>query len=88
MAGTTGNIPSVENMSIQYSQSAIFTPSDYPFSRDGIASISDINTEMVTLADIDLYKLKQARKYGTVRPWHDRRKDLYQLSYKPLDKEY
>jgi len=81
MAGTTGNIPSVENMSIQYAQSAIFTPSDYPFSRDGIASIADVNVETVILSDLDLQKLEQARLYGTVRPLKDRRTDLYSINY-------
>lgn len=82
IAGTTGNIPSVENMTIQYAQSGIFTPSDYPFSRDGIAAMSDQNAEMVALADVDLEKTRKARHYGTVRPYKDRRTDLYQLHYK------
>ncbi len=81
MAGTTGNIPSVENMSIQYAQSAIFTPSDFMFARDGIAAISDENTESVVIADVDTELLKRARHSGAVTPMLDRRKDLYSLTF-------
>lgn len=81
MAGTTGNIPSVENMSIQYAQSAIFTPSDFMFARDGIAAISDENAEMVVIADVDVEVLKRARHSGTVTPLLDRRKDLYHTKF-------
>ncbi|HKJ44257.1 MAG TPA: bifunctional GNAT family N-acetyltransferase/carbon-nitrogen hydrolase family protein [Balneolales bacterium] len=82
IAGTVGNIPSVENMDIQYAQSAIFTPSDFPFSRDGVASISEANTEMVVIADVDLELLRRARHFGTVTPLKDRRTDLYEINYK------
>jgi predicted amidohydrolase/GNAT superfamily N-acetyltransferase len=82
MAGTTGNIPSVGNMDIQYGQSAIFTPSDFPFSRDGIAAITDENAEMIVLADVDLEVLRRTRFNGTVTPLRDRRKDLYSTTFK------
>lgn len=84
MAGTTGNIPSVENMAIQYAQSAIFTPSDFPYSRDGIAALSDENTEMVVLADVDTEVLRRSRHSGTVMPLKDRRKDLYSIQFRDL----
>ncbi len=84
MAGTTGNIPSVENMAIQYSQSAIFTPSDFPFSRDGIAAITDENAEMVILADVDVEVLRRSRHSGTVMPLKDRRRDLYSVQFQDL----
>ncbi|HKJ32056.1 MAG TPA: bifunctional GNAT family N-acetyltransferase/carbon-nitrogen hydrolase family protein [Balneolales bacterium] len=82
IAGTVGNIPSVENMDIQYAQSAIFTPSDFPFARDGVASISEANTEMVVIADVDLELLRRARYFGTVTHLKDRRTDLYEIHYK------
>lgn len=78
-AGTVGNIPSVENMDIQYAQSAIYTPSDFSFAPDGIAAISDSNTEMVVIADIDLELLRRVRYSGTVTPLKDRRTDLYEI---------
>ncbi|MEX0684784.1 MAG: carbon-nitrogen hydrolase family protein [Balneolales bacterium] len=81
MAGTTGNIPSVENMAIQYAQSAIFTPSDFNFARDGVAAVSEENAEMVVIADVDLEVLRRGRQSGTVTPLKDRRKDLYTIKF-------
>ncbi|MEX0773985.1 MAG: carbon-nitrogen hydrolase family protein [Balneolales bacterium] len=85
MAGTTGNIPSVENMAIQYAQSAIFTPSDFNFARDGIAALAEENAEMVVIADVDLEVLRRARHSGTVTPLKDRRTDLYALKFEDKD---
>ncbi|MFW6348440.1 MAG: GNAT family N-acetyltransferase [Cyclonatronaceae bacterium] len=87
MAGTVGNIPSVPNMDIQYAQSAIFTPSDFPFSRDGIVAISEENTEMVVIADVDLEVLRRTRYNGTVTPLKDRRKDLYSINFNKISDE-
>lgn len=84
IAGTVGNIPSVPNMDIQYAQSAIFTPSDFPFSRDGIVAIAEENAEMVVIADVDLEVLRRTRHNGTVTPLKDRRKDLYELKFNEL----
>ncbi len=81
IAGTVGNIPSVENMDIQYAQSAIFTPADFYFSRDGVAAISETNTEMVVIADVDLELLRRVRYNGTVTHLKDRRTDLYSLRF-------
>lgn len=81
IAGTVGNIPSVPNMDIQYAQSAIFTPSDFSFSRDGIVAISEENTEMVVIADVDLEVLRRTRYNGTVTPLKDRRRDLYEIKF-------
>lgn len=81
-SGNVGNIPSVENMDINYAQSAIFTPSDFPFSRDGIAAECQPDIETVVIADVDLETLRRARLNGTVRNWHDRRTDLYQINLK------
>lgn len=87
IAGTVGNIPSVPNMDIQYAQSAIFTPSDFPFSRDGIVAISEENTEMVVIADVDLEVLRRTRYNGTVTPLKDRRKDLYSINFSRISDE-
>jgi predicted amidohydrolase/ribosomal protein S18 acetylase RimI-like enzyme len=78
IAGCVGNLPSVENLDIHYAQSAIFTPSDIPFTRDAIQSEATPNIETVIIDDIDLELLKQHRQTGTVLNWLDRRKDLYE----------
>ncbi|MCF3651385.1 bifunctional GNAT family N-acetyltransferase/carbon-nitrogen hydrolase family protein [Synoicihabitans lomoniglobus] len=79
LAGNVGNLPDVENMDVQYGQAAIFTPSDFMFSRDGIAAEADSNEETVLICDLDLDDLHEARAMGTVTPRIDRREDLFQL---------
>jgi predicted amidohydrolase/ribosomal protein S18 acetylase RimI-like enzyme len=82
MAGTVGNLPSVENMDIQYAQSGIYTPSDIPFSRDAIASESTPNIETIIIDDVDTELLKRHRQSGSVLNWMDRRTDLYDVRMK------
>jgi predicted amidohydrolase len=82
LAGNVGNLPSVENLDINYAQSAIFTPSDIPFTRDAIQAEATPNIETVIIDDIDLELLKRQRQTGTVLNWKDRRKDLYDIVYK------
>lgn len=79
IAGSVGNLPRVNNMDIQYSQSAVFTPSDFAFPNDGIKAEATPNTEMVLIADVDLYALKDIHEYGTVKNLKDRRTDLYRV---------
>ena len=80
ITGSVGNLPNVENMDIQYSQAAIFTPSDYSFPHDGIAAEATPNTETVLVADLDLGLLKELHVHGSVRNLTDRRRDLYELA--------
>lgn len=87
IAGSAGNLPSVENLDIHYAQSGIFTPSDIPFSRDGIASESTPNIETVIFEDLDLNLLNRQRASGTVLSWKDRRSDLYEVRYLKDDKD-
>ncbi|TKD68650.1 bifunctional GNAT family N-acetyltransferase/carbon-nitrogen hydrolase family protein [Pseudalkalibacillus hwajinpoensis] len=82
IAGTIGNLSQVENMDVQYAQSGIFTPSDFAFSRDGIAGECHPNIETVVVGDVDLEILRRQRQSGTVRQLRDRRKDLYEIHYK------
>ncbi len=82
IAGTVGNLPSVENMDVQYAQSGIFTPSDIPFTRDAISSETTPNIETVIVDDVDLELLKRHREGGTVLNWRDRRTDLYDVVLK------
>ncbi len=79
MAGNVGNLPDVENMDVNYGQAAVLTPSDFAFSRDGIAAEADANEETVLFCDLDLSSLFQARHAGTVTPHLDRRPDLFRM---------
>lgn len=81
IAGSVGNLPKVKNMDIQYSQSAIFTPSDFAFPHDAVAAEATPNTEMTLLADLDLDLLKEIRKHGSVRNLESRRSDLYTIKW-------
>jgi predicted amidohydrolase/GNAT superfamily N-acetyltransferase len=79
IAGNVGNLPDVTNMDVQYGQAAVFTPSDYPFARDGIAAEANPNTETILVCDLDLDSLHDSRSNGTVTPRLDRRPDLFQF---------
>ncbi|WP_299307482.1 bifunctional GNAT family N-acetyltransferase/carbon-nitrogen hydrolase family protein [uncultured Croceicoccus sp.] len=90
MSGNVGNLPNVGNMDIQYAQSCILTPCDFPFARDGIAAEATENVETLTISDVNLADLSWARAEGTVRNLADRRFDLYQIEWagkvgKPLE---
>jgi predicted amidohydrolase len=81
IAGCAGNLPAVENADIHYSQCGIFTPSDVGFARDAIAAESTPNIETVLVHDVDIELLRRNRNQGTVRPWTDRRSDLYHVEW-------
>lgn len=82
ISGSVGNLPRVENMDIQYSQSAVFTPSDFAFPHDAIAAEATPNTEMTLMVDLDLDLLKELRQQGSVRNLQSRRKELYEVVWK------
>jgi predicted amidohydrolase len=82
-SGCVGALPQVENADIHYAQSAVLTPSDIPFARDGIAVEASPNISTVLTCDLDLELLRRARRNGTVRTWADRRLDLYEVVYTP-----
>ncbi len=82
IAGSVGNLPKVNNMDIQYAQSAVFTPSDFAFPVNGIKAEATPNTESTLLVDVDLDLLKELHNFGSVRNMKDRRKDLYSLKRK------
>ncbi|MBB5687335.1 bifunctional GNAT family N-acetyltransferase/carbon-nitrogen hydrolase family protein [Sphingobium boeckii] len=81
LSGNVGNLPGVDNMDIQYAQSCILTPCDFPFARDGIAAEASENVETLTIADVNLADLTWARAEGTVRNLNDRRFDLYHIEW-------
>ncbi len=80
ITGSVGNLPKVQNMDIQYSQSMVFTPCDFPFPMNGVKAEATPNTEMILISDVDLDLLRDLHNYGSVKNLKDRRKDLYQLS--------
>jgi predicted amidohydrolase/ribosomal protein S18 acetylase RimI-like enzyme len=85
IAGCTGNLPQVENADIHYAQSAVFTPCDVYFARDGIAAQADANVETLVIHDVDLEALRRHRYTGATQNWNDRRKDLYAVHVKTKD---
>ncbi|MFE8069951.1 bifunctional GNAT family N-acetyltransferase/carbon-nitrogen hydrolase family protein [Marinobacteraceae bacterium S3BR75-40.1] len=81
ITGSVGNLPKVENLDVQYAQSAVFSPSDFAFPHDAVMSESTPNTEMIMFSDLDLDKLKLIRNEGSVTNLKHRRKDLYRLEW-------
>jgi len=81
IAGCAGMLPFVDNADMHYAQAGLFTPSDFPFARDAVASESMPNVETVVIHDVDLELTRRNRLTGTVRPWLDRRRDLYTIRY-------
>ena len=81
-SGNVGNLPGVENMDISYAESAVITPCDFPFARDGLAAVATENVETIAVADLRLDELVTARHTGTVRNLNDRRFDLYRVTWK------
>ncbi len=81
MSGNVGNLPRVHNMDIQYAQSCILTPCDFPFARDGIAADTTPNVETVALADLRMESVRMARNSGTVQNLKDRRHELYRVQW-------
>ncbi len=81
IAGNVGSLPRVNNLDIQYAQSAIFTPSDFAFPENAIKAHATPNTEMTLIADVNLTLLKELHNFGSVRNLKDRRNDLYKLNW-------
>ncbi len=82
IAGCVGNLPKVHNMDIQFAQSVVFTPCDFPFPTNGIKAEATQNTEMILIADVDLDLLKELHHFGSVQNLRQRRLDLYELKMK------
>jgi len=82
IAGCVGNLPKVNNMDIQYAQSAVFSPSDFAFPTNAIVAEATPNAEMTLIADVNLGLLKELHQEGSVRNLKDRRSDLYEVIWK------
>ncbi|MDF2182792.1 carbon-nitrogen hydrolase family protein [Neptuniibacter sp. CAU 1671] len=81
ICGSCGNLPAVESLDVQYSQSAVFSPSDFAFPHDAVMSETTPNTEMLMFSDLDLDRLKIIRSEGSVNNLKDRRVDLYEVKH-------
>ncbi len=65
IGGSVGNLPRVNNVDIQYAQSAVFSPSDIYFPpHDATITEASPNTEMIIFADVELDKLKYLNTEG------------------------
>lgn len=82
ITGSVGNLPKVNNMDLQYAQSAIFSPSDFAFPSNAIVAETTPNTENILIADVNLDLLKGLHEFGSVKNLKDRRTDFYELSLK------
>jgi len=74
-AGMVGSLPLITDLTAQYAQSGVYTPSDFPFPMDGLATEAAPNAEMVLVADLDLALLDQARQRGSVLNYLDAAND-------------
>ncbi|XVJ67713.1 MAG: GNAT family N-acetyltransferase [Lacibacter sp.] len=81
IAGSVGNLPKVSNMDLQFAQSAVLTPSDFPFPVNGIKAEATPNTEMIVVSDVDLSLLTELHNHGSVQTMKDRRLDLYRIAH-------
>ena len=70
-SGTVGTQPAVPAISLNYGQAAILTPSDFPFSRDGIRAEGMPNQEMMVIGDLDMESLEESLVRGPVLPLLD-----------------
>lgn len=70
-ASTVGSLPMVPAVSLNYGQASILTPSDFPFSRDGILAEGVPNQESMVIGDLNLALAAQSRETGTVLPLRD-----------------
>jgi predicted amidohydrolase len=71
---TVGSLPMVPAVHLNYGQAAILTPSDFPFSRDGILAEGNPNQEMMVIGELNLRTIEEARSTGTVLPLLDSRR--------------
>lgn len=66
-----GSLPMVPAVSLNYGQASILTPSDFPFSRDGILAEGIPNQETMVVGELNLETIREARQNGTVLPLRD-----------------
>jgi predicted amidohydrolase len=76
LSSTVGSLPMVPAVSLNYGQAAILTPSDFPFSRDGILAEGNPNQEAMVIGELNLSTIQEARTRGTVLPLLDSERSL------------
>ncbi|MEZ5319568.1 MAG: carbon-nitrogen hydrolase family protein [Vicinamibacterales bacterium] len=74
VAHTVGSLPMAPAVSLNYGQAAILTPSDFPFSRDGVLAEGNVNQEMMVIGELNLHTILDSRTTGTVIPLDDSRR--------------
>ena len=74
-AGMVGSLPLMTYFTSQFAQSGIYTPSDFAFPMDGVATLAAANVGQVIVADLDLAMLDRARKHGSVHAFLDSQND-------------
>jgi predicted amidohydrolase len=74
-AGMVGSLPLVTFFTSQFAKSGIYTPADFAFPMDGIATEAASNVGQVIVADLDLAMLDRARKDGSVLSFLDSQSD-------------
>src|SRR5690606_3417907 len=65
-SSTVGSLPMVPAVSLNYGQASILSPSDFAFSRDGVAAEGIPNQESIVIADVNLGALAESHSLGTV----------------------
>jgi predicted amidohydrolase len=70
-SGTVGSLPMVPAISLNYGQASILTPSDFPFSRDGVLAEGNANQESMVIGELNLKIIEESRTHGTVLPLLD-----------------
>ncbi len=70
-SSTVGSLPSVPAVSLNYGQAAILTPSDFPFSRDGVLAEGIPNQETMVIGELNMAILRESHESGTVLPLRD-----------------
>jgi predicted amidohydrolase len=73
-SSTVGSLPMVPAVSLNYGLASILTPSDFPFSRDGILAEGNPNQEMMVIGELNLKTIQESRSFGTVLPLLDSRR--------------
>jgi predicted amidohydrolase len=74
-AGMVGSLPLFTDLTSQFAQSGIYTPADFAFPMDGVATEAVPNVEQVIVADLDLAILDRARSHGSVQNFLDAQSD-------------
>lgn len=72
--GTVGGLPRVPDVSMNYGQAAILTPSDFAFARDGVLAEGTVNQEDMIVGELNMRTIDDSRSFGTVLPLNDSRR--------------